>query len=441
MLEKDQQTRFVEWFRHSSPYIRAFRGRTFVITFGGEMLTDAQFPNLVHDLVLLNSLGIKLVLVHGARPQINTLLKERNLDAEYAEGMRITTDAALECLKLAAGSVRVEIEALLSMGISDMPLNKLPTRVISGNFVTAQPLGVHDGVDFCHTGEIRRIDTDSIDWHLEDENIVLLSPMGYSPTGEVFNLTAEAIATETAKQLQADKLIFMADESLSTSTKGSTLRELTQAEAEDLLNGKKRLKQTTRLYLEHALKASVHGVNRVHIINRHIDGGLLLELFTRDGVGTMLSAKSFEEFREAHIDDIGGILDLIEPLEQQGQLVRRSREMLEMEIQHFTVIERDGLIVGCAALYPYLKERIAELACLAVHPDYRSEGRGHALFDFIVKRAKQLGTNKLFVLTTRTSDWFRERGFKSAKLEALPVKKRSLYNYQRQSKVYIKDIS
>ena len=351
MREKEQQQRFVEWFRHSSPYIRAFRGRTFVITFGGEMLTDAQFPSLVHDLVLLNTLGIKLVLVHGARPQINKLLKERKLDTEYAEGMRVTTDAALECLKQAAGSVRVEIEALLSMGISDMPLNKLPTRVVSGNFVTAQPLGIHDGVDFCHTGEIRRIDTDSIKWHLEDENIVLLSPMGYSPTGEVFNLTAEAIATETAKRLGADKLIFMADESLAAGKKGSVLRELTQAEAETILAGKKKLNETTRNHLEYALKASIHGVNRVHIINRHIDGGLLLELFTRDGVGSMLSAKSFEDIREAHIDDIGGILDLISPLEEQGQLVKRSREMLEMEIQHFTVIERDGLIVGLSLIH------------------------------------------------------------------------------------------
>lgn len=440
MREKDQQ-HYVEWFRHSSPYIRAFRGRTFVITFGGEMLTDAQFPSLVHDLVLLNSLGIRLVLVHGARPQINRLLKERKLEAEYAEGMRVTTDAALECLKQAAGSVRVEIEALLSMGISDMPLHKLPTRVVSGNFVTAQPLGVRDGVDFCHTGEIRRIDTDSINWHLEDENIVLLSPMGYSATGEVYNLTAEAIATETARQLQADKLIFMADESLGTGKKGSVLHELTQEEAEDLLASKKKLRETTRIHLAHALKASIDGVKRVHIINRHIDGGLLLELFTRDGVGTMLSAKSFENIRTANIEDIGGILDLITPLEEEGQLVRRSREILEREVQHFTVIERDGLIVACAAFYPYLKERLAELACLAVHPDYRDGGRGHALFDSIVKQAKQLGINKLFVLTTRTADWFRERGFKPAQLEDLPVKKRSLYNYQRNSKVYIKDIS
>ncbi len=441
MREKDQQPSFVEWFRHSTPYIRAFRGRTFVITFGGEMLTDAQFPNLVHDLVLLNSLGIRLVLVHGARPQITKLLKQRDIKTEYVDGIRITNDAALECLKQAAGSVRVEIEALLSMGISDMPLDKLPTRVVSGNFVTAKPLGVRDGIDFCHSGEIRRIDTDSIRWHLEDENIVLLSPMGYSPTGEVFNLTAETVATEAARQLEADKLIFMADESLTAGKKSAVMHELTQDDAEELLRSKKKFKASTRLLLSHALKASVSGVKRVHIIDRDIDGGLLLELFTRDGVGSMLTANAYETIREASIDDIGGILDLIRPLEEQGQLVRRSREVLETEIQHFTVIERDGLIVACAAFYPYVNEQLAELACLAVHENYQGEGRGNTIFDYIIKQTRQLGIEKMFVLTTQTAHWFRERCFKPAKLEQLPIKKRSLYNYQRQSKVYLKDLN
>ena len=445
MREKDQQPSFVEWFRHSTPYIRAFRGNTFVITFGGEMLTDAQFPNLVHDLVLLNSLGIRLVLVHGARTQINKLIKERAITTEYVDGIRITNDAALECVKHAAGSVRVEVEALLSMGISDMPLHKLPTRVVSGNFVTAQPLGIRDGIDFCHTGEIRRIDTQSIRKQLEAENIVLLSPMGYSPTGEVFNLTAETIATEVARELAADKLIFMADESLTpgkaTAKQNNILHELTQDDAETLLATKKKLKNSTRLLLTHALKASISGVNRVHIIDRHIDGGLLLELFTRDGVGSMLTANSYENIRQANIEDIGGILDLIRPLEEQGQLVRRSREVLETEIQHFTVIDRDGLIIACSAFYPYLKEQIAELACLAVHADYLKEGRGNKLFDYLLKQTRQLGIKRMFVLTTRTAHWFRERGFKAATLDALPVKKRSLYNYQRQSKVYIKELT
>jgi len=431
---------FVEWFRQSSPYIRAFRGRTFVITFGGEMLTDAQFPNLVHDLALLNNLGIRLVLVHGARPQIDKQLKQRGAQIQIVNGMRVTDAAALECVKQAAGAVRVEIEALLSMGLSATPLAKCPIKVVSGNFVTAMPLGVRDGVDYLHTGEVRKVDAEALRGHLQQENIVLLSPMGYSPTGEVFNLTAEAIATEAAKQLKADKLIILADgDGIPDSNKG-IIRELTQGEAQALLEGKRKLPEHIRQTLRHAVSACQGGVGRVHLINRHCDGALLQELFTRDGIGTLISSASFEDIRRASIDDVGGILDLISPLEQEGVLVRRSRELLEMEIEHFCVIERDGLIVACAALYPYPEESVGELACLAVHNDYRKQGRGDALFNFLIKQARGMGVTKVFVLTTRTAHWFRERDFKPASIEDLPVKKRQLYNYQRNSKVFIKEL-
>ena len=441
MRENINQAEFVQWFRHSSPYIRAFRGRTFVITFGGEMLADAQFPQLVQDLVLLNSLGIRLVLVHGARPQIDKQLKQQGANINIVNGMRLTDDKALECVKHAAGSVRVEIEALLSMGLSNTPTGKLPIRVVSGNFVTAQPIGIHEGVDYLHTGEIRKVDAESIQWHLEDDNIVLLSPMGYSPTGEVFNLTAEDVATETAKQLGADKLIILADDNGITDSKKKTIRELTQQEAQKLLEGKRKLKTDMHSHVVHAINACRGNVNRVHVISRHIDGALLLELFTRDGIGTLISSESFEDIRQASIDDVGGILDLIRPMEENGSLVRRSRELLEMEIDHFLVTERDGLIVACAAMYPYADEQFAELACLAVHPDYRNEGRGDQLFNYLVKKAKLQKIQKLFVLTTRTAHWFREREFKPGKIEDLPVKKRSMYNYQRNAKVFIKDLT
>ena len=441
MRENTNQTEFVQWFRHSSPYIRAFRGRTFVITFGGEMLADAQFPQLVQDLVLLNSLGIRLVLVHGARPQIDKQLKQQGANINIVNGMRLTDDKALECVKQAAGSVRVEIEALLSMGLSNTPTGKLPIRVVSGNFVTAQPIGIHEGIDYLHTGEIRKVDAQSIQWHLEDDNIVLLSPIGYSPTGEVFNLTAEDVATETAKQLGADKLIILSDDNGITDSKKKTIRELTQLEAQKLLEGKRKLKSDMYSHLVHAISACHGGVNRTHVISRHTDGALLLELFTRDGIGSLISNESFEDIRQANIDDVGGILDLIAPLEQSGQLVKRSRELLEMEIEHFLVTERDGLIVACAAMYPYAEEQVAELACLAVHPDYRSEGRGDQLFNYLVKLAKSKKLQRLFVLTTRTAHWFRERGFKSGKIDDLPVKKRAMYNYQRNSRVFIKDLT
>ncbi len=432
---------FVRWFRDSAPYINAFRGRTFVIAFGGEMLADAQFATLVHDLALLNSLGVKLVLVHGCRPQIETRLKKRNAQLHYVNGLRITNDEALLCVKEAAGCVRQDIEALLSMGLSNSPMAGACIRVISGNFITAQPLGVREGVDYLHTGEVRRVDTTALQNVLDSNAIALLSPIGYSPTGETFNLRAEEVATRVASQLKADKLIYLLDDKGVTDNRNRLIRELTLNDAQTLLAKKHKLSDDLQRCLQAAIRACDQGVARAHLIDRNIDGALLLELFTRDGSGSLLMADPFEDTRRATLEDIGGILELIEPLEADDILVRRSREKLEIEIEHFTVVERDGTIVACAALYPFIKEKISELACLAVHPDYQAQGRGTALLNYIEKQTQQLGIRQLFVLSTRSSHWFREHGFKSSTLEKLPVKRRSLYNYQRKSKVFIKHIN
>lgn len=440
-MGKQQTPDFVRWFRNSSPYINAFRNRTFVVAFGGEMLTDAQFAPLVHDLVLLNSLGVRLVLVHGTRPQIEACLQQRHADFQYVHGLRVTDDTALECVKQAAGSVRVDIEALLSMGLTNSPMASARIRVVSGNFVTAQPLGVRHGVDYCHTGEVRRIDSQAIHRHLDEAALVLLSPIGYSPTGEMFNLSAHDVATATAIQLQADKLIYLIDGKGITDNRNRLLQELTLQQAEDLLAGKHKLNEDAANSLASAVSACRHDVPRVHILDRHIDGALLLELFTRDGCGSLVMQDPFEDTRQARLKDIGGILELIAPLEKEEVLVRRSRERLEMEIDHFTVVERDGMIIACAALYPFIDEKISELACLAVHSDYRKHGRGDALLKYIERQSRQLGIQQLFVLTTRTAHWFRERGFKAGSIDKLPIKRRALYNYQRNSKVFVKDIT
>ena len=405
------------------------------------MLADAQFANLVHDLVLLNSLGVRLVLVHGTRPQIEQCLQQHGADFEYVNGLRITDDVALSCVKQAAGNVRVDIEALLSMGLTNLPMAGARIRVVSGNFVTAQPLGVRQGVDYCHTGEVRRIDSQAIHQHLGEGALVLLSPIGYSPTGEIFNLTAHDVATATAIQLQADKLIHLVDGKGIIDNRHRLLRELTLEQAEALLAGNHKLNEDAANSLASAINACRHDVPRTHIISRQVDGALLLELFSRDGCGSLVMQDQFEDTRQATLNDIGGILELIAPMEKDEILVRRSRERLEMEIDHFTVVERDGMIVACAALYPFIDERVSELACLAVHPDYRNQGRGDALLKYIERQSRQLGIQQLFVLTTRTAHWFRERGFKAGKLEKLPVKRRELYNYQRNSKVFIKDMN
>lgn len=434
----DPQT-FVRWFRNSAPYINAFRGRTFVIAFGGEMLRDAQLAGLVHDLALLHSLGVRLVLVHGARPQIEERLRTRGAEIRYVNGLRLTDATALACVKEATGLVRIEIEALLSMGLANSPMAGADIRVSAGNYVTAQPLGVREGVDYQHTGEVRSVDAPAIERALDARALVLLSPIGYSPTGEVFNLSAEDVATAAAVHLRADKLIYLVDGAGVLNEKGELLRELAPAEAESLLKTHK-LPLPIERGLASAVQATRKGVRRVHLIDRHVDGSLLLELFTRDGIGTLVTGEAYEGTRQATIADVGGILELIRPLEEEGVLVRRSRELLEMEIDHFVVVERDGAIIACTALYPFPEEQVGEVACMAVHPDYRNQRRGDDLLKYVERQARGLGIRRLFVLTTRTAHWFQERGFVAGEIQDLPVKKQAMYNYQRRSKVFIKTL-
>lgn len=434
---------FVRWFRSATPYIHAFGGRTFVIAFGGEVVNDKQFVALSHDLNLLASLEVRLVLVHGARPQIEQRLKRAKLTPKFVGGLRVTDDDAMEAVKEANGVIRVEIEALLSMGLVNSPMAGSDIRIASGNFVTAKPMGVRDGVDLQHTGEVRKVDAVGIQKRLDDGELVMLSPLGYSPTGEAFNLSLEDVAVSAAIALNADKLIFLMDSAGVTNIRGELLREMTAEKASNLLNHVNTntagtITEDERFYLPAAIRACERGVARTHLISRHIDGAIIQELFTHDGIGTMITERSLETMRQADINDVGSILKLIEPLENEGYLVRRGRERIEMEINHFHVMEHDNRIIGCAALYPFFAEKQAEFACLAIDTAYRGGGRGDRLFHYCEEHAKELGFKSLFCLTTRTEHWFLERGFVETNVASLPAEKQEMYNYQRQSKVFSK---
>lgn len=438
MNSKSQiDTRFVSWFRSVAPYFHAFRGKTFVVAFGGEVVADGKFVVLAHDINLLRAAGIRLVLVHGSRPQIEVQLKQRRAKPRYQNGIRITNAVALECVKEAVGLLRVEIDALLSQGLPNSPMAGAAINTVSGNFITAQPYGVRDGIDYEHTGMVRKVDVAAINGCLDADNIVIISNVGYSPTGEVFNLTIEDVAVATAKALGADKLVFLTDEPV-RDKKGMPITELAVDEAESLLAEDNALTSDTRLFLAHAVEAILGGVPRAHLISHKVDGALLIELYTHDGSGSMVTAKTLERLRPAKIDDVGGILQLIEPLEADGTLVYRGRELLENEIRRFHVIEHDKLIVACAALYPFPKGKTAELAALAVRPEFRRAGYGDRLLNALSADAKKRGMRKLVVLTTQTTHWFIERGFAVGNVSSLPEPKRSLYNWQRRSKVLVK---
>jgi len=430
---------FVKWFRAATPYIHQFGGGTFVIAFGGEVLADGEFQQLTHDINVLVSLEIRVVLVHGTRPQIEEQMRQHGVAPRYAGNRRVTDDRALACVKEANGIVRVEMEALLSMELANSPMWGADIRVSSGNFVTAKPVGIVDGVDFQHTGEVRKIDAEGIRRRLDDHEVVLVSPIGFSPTGDVFNCTLEDVATSTAIALAADKLIFLTETMGATDAKGRLISELTVPQAGQLAasNGQA---EDVRIYLPCAVKACSNGVKRSHMISRHTDGALLIELFTSHGIGTMVVPESPERIRDAASTDVPGIIQILEPLEQQGVLVKRERTQLEGEIGNFFVLESDGNILGCAALYPFPEDKTVELAALAVNPFYRDGGRGERLLAFAETRARAAGFKSLFVLSTRTTHWFLERGFVEADLARLPGRKQSLYNYDRRSKIFVKDL-
>ncbi len=431
--------RFVQWFRAAAPYIHAFRGRVFVIAFGGEAISEGRFVGINHDLNLLAALGVRLVVVHGARAQIDAKLKELGHRTRYVQGLRVTDDITLGVAKEASGRLRVEIEALLSMGLPGSPMAGADIRVSSGNFVTAKPIGILDGIDLQHTGEVRKIDVAAIRDRLNFGELVLLSPLGYSATGEIFNVALENIAESVAVALGADKLIFMMDRPGATNARGHLLRELTPMQASKLLARRdSTLDGDARFYLPCAVRACEQGVTRAHLISRHADGALLQELFTHQGVGTMITPDPVEKLRDAKITDIGGIVRLIEPLEADGTLVKRGRDLLEMEVGRFVVLDHDGMIIGCAALYPFAEERAAELACLVVHPEFRGRDAGDRLLEAMEQRARRQRLKKLFVLTTRAEHWFVEHGFAEADVDELPAQKRGMYNYQRRSVVLTK---
>lgn len=435
---------FVAVLRGCAPYVHAHNGRVFVIAFGGEAAERADFDQLVYDIALLQSLGAKLVLVHGVRPQIDQRLRAQGLEPKFIQGLRVTDRAALDCVKAAAGALRMDIEARLSTSLASTPMGGARIRVASGNWITAQPVGVRHGTDHLFTGEVRRVDVDSIRQVLDQDRIALLSPVGYSPTGETFNLRAEDVATATAVALGAEKLLFVTPASpdrwrAAETTGDAGQLSLTQADA--LLTANGSLSDVDRVYLRAALAATRGGVKRVHLIGQDTDGALLRELYTRDGVGMMIHADAdYEATRDATIEDVGGIVALIQPLEREGVLVPRSREQLEFDIRYFNVIVRDGLVIACCALFPYPDNAMGELACVAVHPDYQGAGRAGALLKRVESEARTLGLKQLFSLTTQTPHWFIEHGFRKATIEDLPMEKQLLYNYQRNSLVLVKDL-
>ena len=429
---------FVELFRIAAPYIHGHRGKTFVIMVGGEAALERGFDRLMHDVALVHALGVRVVLVHGTRPQIEKRLKEKKIKPRIVNELRVTDRATLMCVQEAVGSARSRFEAMLSMGAANTPMAGARIRVVGGNFIAARPVGVRDGVDYLFTGEVRRVDVDGIGRQLDDGSLVLVSPLGVSSTGESFNLASHDVARAVAVALKADKLIGFIEGRGVIDGRRRLVPQLTPSRAEELLARKSLHVPDVRKHIAAASRAVREGVRRAHLVDRRRDGALLQELFSREGSGTLVTSETYEDIRPARLEDVGPLSALLRPMEEEGILVRRSRERLEMDVDRFMVVERDGMLIGCAALEPFLEENMGELYCVAIHPRYRESGRGEEILELMEERARGLGLTHLFVLTTRTAHFFQERGFEPASVRRLPRERRASYDKSRRSRVLVK---
>lgn len=435
---------FVHALRSAAPYIHLHHGKTFVIAFPGEICQRDDIDRLLADIALLSSLGVRIVLVHGVRPQIESELHMRAVPSVFAGDLRVTDVATMEAVKAAIGSLRMDIEARLSTSLGNTPMAGSRIKVVGGNWVTARPVGVRDGVDHLLTGEVRSVDVAEIRDQLSTDRIVLVSPIGYSPTGETFNLRNADVAEAVATGLGADKLVFVIESEPGTwrmALDAGDSGQVALSQAEQVLDTEVHedtLSMEDRNCVRAALAACRDGVRRVHLIGAGGASPLLRELYTRDGCGLMISADDdYESTRQATIDDVAGIMSLIGPLERSGALVPRSREQLELDIDTFSVIVRDGTVIACNALLPHPRERSAELACVAVHPDYRGRDLAAVLLRRARTQARGLGLVSLFALTTQTPHWFIEHGFIRGSASDLPPSRRAASSPARNSLVLL----
>ena len=433
---------FVENFRLSAKFINQFNNKTFVIAIGGEVINDNQLKSIACDVNLLHSMNINIILVHGIRPQIDNKLKEEIKKTELVRNIRVTKKEMLKDIVEVNGAIKTTIEATLSSGILDSPMLGSNIKVSSGNFITARPLGVIDGVDMELTGQIRKIDTNAITDKLNNREIVIISPLGYSPIGDIFNLSYEQTAAHVAQTIKAEKLIYYINANGILNIRGELIPELTISKAKHLIESIEDPKNAPFIsypdfnILKSSLYAIKNNIEKVHLINRNIDGSVIEEIFTDKGSGTVLTEYSLQNIRPAAMRDINQIINIIEPLEKEGILISRINKNISKDINSFYVVEHDHNIIGTVALYQY--EEMIELACFAIHDNYQNLGYGKKLLRFCEQTAKNKNIKKIFILTTQSEHWFIENNFSLTDRKFIPDERKKTYTIERNSKYFIK---
>jgi len=414
-------------------YVPQFRDRVFVIALDGAVVEDDNFGNLLLDIALLRSLRIGVALVHGASHQIRRLAEQNNLSPSNLDGTGVTDGATLQLALTAAN--RVTHEILEGLASTDL-------RAAYSNAIVAHPAGILQGVDHLWTGRVERVDTVLLQSLLEHDILPVIPPLGCDGEGKSYRLNSDAVAVEVAKALRAVKLIYLSP------TPGiyrgdELLRHLPTEEAELILKKHRgEIPPVMISKLEHAVRASRGGVPRVHIIDGRVEEGLLAEVFSNEGIGTLVHANEYQAIRRAHKKDARAIFSLIKPGMENDELLRRTRADIEKQIDHFFVFEVDRNPAACAALYFYPPEAKAELACVCVDPKYENQGIGAKLMQFAENQARSTGAVELFCLSTQTFNYFMQKGgFQQGAVHDLPLERRERYEKSgRHSQVLLKKL-
>jgi amino-acid N-acetyltransferase len=431
----------VDLIREVFYYQSRFDGKTIVLKIDYPILSAPHFPQFLKDMAMLRATGIEIILVPGAREWIDAVLKEYDIESEYVDGIRIATQDSIPFIRMAAFDVADRLMTLLTA---------FQANAVIGNFVRARGIGVVAGVDFQNSGRVEKILKDPLQQILDQGMIPIFPSIGWNAAGKPYNLASDEIALAVAEALQAEKLFFVTDTDgftedrfrlppgLVTNSDGKVAR-LSLEEAQEVLNLNAGKSDLDLKYLDLALTACRKGTERAHLVDGRMEGAILREIFSNLGVGTMIYGTDYEPIRPMKPDDIGGVLRLMEPLIEEGILIKRTEDELMERQGDFVVYSIDDAVLACAALHDY-GEGQGEIAAIATNPMYSHLSMGRKVLSYLIEKAAGAGMTRVFALTTRTVDWFEQLGFVEAPLESLPAKKRDAYNHARKSRIFVLDL-
>lgn len=442
---KLQKIEVAGFIREVFSYISRFKGQLFVLKIEDSLMDHPLFPVLIRDISLLHKLGIKVLIVPGTRKSIDRQLKAWEIESEFHDGVRLTSEEALPLVEQASlGAAQRIMSHLTASGCHGM----------QGNWVSARSLGVIDGVDYVRTGKIDRIQKEILEHLLEEDFVPILPPIGWNKLGHAYNISSTELATELCKYLEVGKLFFIGSECgirADGLNKGNLTQDLALTDAglvsaldidqaKQILDLNPQLEYSQVDYLMNAIAACKAGAKRVHLISGEMPGSVLQEVFSSRGDGTMVYANQYSQIRPAVVEDIPDILRIMQDYIAKGFLIPRTSESILEKLQDYVVYAIDNAIHGCGALHAF-EDGSAEVAAIAVGANYRKAGIGDAVVRHLIEAGRMRGYKRLFLLTTQAPDWFYGFGFRTGTVDDLPPSKRAKYNTKRNSRVLVMDLT